>query len=223
MRRRIFHMALVLLLLFALLLPGCGNRAPKDDGPLTINPDGTVGLLRWGMTWEEVQRADSRIVFPEEAGDADADHVSKAANVEFMDRQAGLTLRFIRFPEEGENAPRRLYMIHIFSNLKAGEPDYIPIVGEHFTESEEEQSYGYGGWTSTETLEDRVPRKRLEKLWPEGVENGRTTKPLWQAGAISTRGPADAGGMPAITGDREFIYNAMGYYLILADILTRRG
>ena len=29
--------------------------------------------------------------------------------------------------------------------------------------------------------------------------------------------------MPAITGDREFIYNAMGYYLILADILTRRG
>lgn len=230
MRRRIFHMALVLLLLFALLLPGCGNRAPKDDGPLTINPDGTVGLLRWGMTWEEVQRADSRIVFPEEAGDADADHVSKAANVEFMDRQAGLTLRFIRFPEEGENAPRRLYMIHIFSNLKAGEPDYIPLVKACLTSDTVEvgrQRRGSGEWGSTKTLEDCIPRDRLDALYPEWAElteEDRATKHhLWRVGALSTRGPYDAGGMPAITGDREFIYNALGYYLILADILTRRG
>ncbi len=219
--RRLFS---VLLMILLLLLPGCGNRAPKDDGPLTLNPDGTLGNLRWGMTWEEARTADSRILFPEEGGYEDADHVSKAVNVEFMDRQAGLTLRFIRFPEEGENAPRRLYMIHVFFNLKAGEPDYIPLVKACLTGDTVEvgrQRRGSGEWGSAETLEDRIPRERLEARYSDRAD--QAGQPLWRAGALSTRGPADAGGMPAITGDREFIYNATGYYLILADILTEEG
>lgn len=209
---------LPVLVLMLLLLPGCGSKGPRDEGPLTLNPDGTLGNLRWGMTREEAAVADRRIIY-----NTDPARASDACNVEFLGRQAGVALHFRSFPEEGEDAPERLWLIKVSFFLERGEPDYIPIVGEHFTESEEEQSYGYGGWTSTETLEDRVPRKRLEKLWPEGVENGRTTKPLWQAGAISTRGPADAGGIPASTGDREFSYNAVGYYQVLADILTGRG
>ena len=53
---------LALLLLFALLLlPGCRTKAPSDEGPLTLNPDGTLGNLRWGMRYAEAVNADSRI------------------------------------------------------------------------------------------------------------------------------------------------------------------
>ena len=54
---------LALLLFFALLLlPGCGKTArTTDEGPLTLNPDGTLGNLRWGMRYAEAVNADSRI------------------------------------------------------------------------------------------------------------------------------------------------------------------
>lgn len=52
---------IVFLLVLALVLfPGCGKKAPADQGPLTLNPDGTLGNLRWGMRWAEAAAADSR-------------------------------------------------------------------------------------------------------------------------------------------------------------------
>ena len=201
------------------LLSGCGPKVPADEGPLTMNPDGTIGLLRWGMTREEAEKADRRIVFSSEPGMS-----SIACDVEFLGHQAGLSLFFTQFPQEGDYAPERLWRINVFLNLERGEPDYIPIVGAYFTEAAEDgQSYGYGGWASTETLEDRIPREKLEEFYPDGVENGRTTQPLWQAGAISTRGPADAGGIPAKTGDREFSYHAVGYLQVIAELLREGG
>ena len=133
--------SIVILLLFALvLLPGCGTGAPTDEGPLGINPDGTIGLLRWGMTREEAEKADRRIVF-----NKDPNMPVGVSNVEFLGHQAGLSLQFRSFPEEGEDAPERLWRINVFLNLERGEPDYIPIVGAYFTEAAEDgQSYGYG-------------------------------------------------------------------------------
>ncbi len=216
--RRCIVTLLVFALTLTLVLPGCGPKTPTDEGPIPINPDGTIGLLRWGMTCEEAEKADRRIVF-----NKDPNVPAGVCNVEFLGHQAGLALHFRSFPEEGDDAPERLWLIKVFFNLERGEPDYIPIVGAYFTETAEDgQSYGYGGWASTETLEDRISREKLEKLWPEGVENGQTAQPLWQAGAISTRGPADAGGIPARTGDREFSYNAVGNYQVLAEIFKGR-
>lgn len=209
--------SVILLLFVLLLLPGCAAKAPADEGPIPINPDGTVGLLCWGMTKAEAAKADRRIVFTPEP-----EHIASSCNVTFLDHEAGLSLFFHRFPEEGEDAPERLYMIKAFLNLKDGEPDYIPIVGAYFTTDAAELSYGCGGWASAETLEHRIPRERLEALCPEGVEQGRTAGPLWQAGAISTRGPADAGGIPARIGDREFSYTAVGYNQVLAEIFAGR-
>ena len=56
---------LALLLLFTLLLlTGCRTKAPSDEGPLTLTPDGTLGNLRWGMRYAEAVNADSRIPWP---------------------------------------------------------------------------------------------------------------------------------------------------------------
>ena len=208
----------LLVLALVLVLPGCGKKAPADEGPLSINPDGTLGLLRWGMTREEAAKADRRIVFTTEPGRADS-----VCDVEFLGHQTGLALFFAQFPQEGDYAPDRLVLIRAFLFLEKGEPDYIPIVGAYFTQGEEELSYGSGGWSSAETLEDRIPMEKLEEFYPDGVENGLTAQPLWQAAAASSKGPADAGGIPARTGDREFIYNAVGYLQVIAEILTRRA
>ena len=208
---------LLLLALILGLLSGCGRKAPADEGPLGINPDGTIGLLRWGMTREEAEKADRRIVFS-----TGPETPAGVWNGEFLEHQAGMALHFRSFPEEGENAPERLWLIRVSFNLERGEPDYIPIVGAYFTGEPAERSYGYGGWASTETLEDRVPMERLEALYPEGVENGQITQPLWQAGAISTIGPQDAGGIPSQIGDREFSYNAVGYLQVIAELLKGR-
>lgn len=214
MRKGIVYLLLTALILG--LLSGCGTKAPADEGPLGINPDGTIGLLRWGMTREEAEKADQRIVF-----NTDPNMPAGVSNVEFLGHQAGLSLQFRSFPEEGEDAPERLWRINVFLNLERGEPDYIPIVGAYFTEAAEDgQSYGYGGWASTETLEDRVTRQRLEAQFPELAD--LADSPLWQAGAFSTRGPADAGGIPAKTGDREFSYHAVGFLQVIAELLKGR-
>ena len=214
--RKIVVFLLVCALALVLALPGCGPKAPADEGPLGINPDGTIGLLRWGMTREEAEKADRRIVF-----NKDPEMARDVSNVELLGQMAGISLQFLSFPEEGEDAPERLWRINVFLNLERGEPDYIPIVGAYFTKNAEEATgYGYGEWSSTVTLGDRVPRQRLEALSPELAD--LADSPLWQAVAISTRGPADAGGIPAKTGDREFIYRAVGYNQVLAEIFKGR-
>ena len=82
--------AVAFLLLFALLLlPGCGNRAPKDDRPLTLNPDGTLGNLRWGMRYAEAVNADSRI----RLGTSDDPNLN-ICEVEFLGKRWTLSLTF---------------------------------------------------------------------------------------------------------------------------------
>lgn len=85
MRKRI-----VLLLFFALLLPaGCSPKVQKDDRPLTLNPDGTLGNLRWGMRYAEAVNADSRI----RLGTSDDPNLD-SCEVEFLGKRWTLTLTF---------------------------------------------------------------------------------------------------------------------------------
>ena len=157
--RRCIVTLLVFALTLTLVLPGCGPKTPTDEGPIPINPDGTIGLLRWGMTCEEAEKADRRIVF-----NKDPNVPAGVCNVEFLGHQAGLALHFRSFPEEGDDAPERLWLIKVFFNLERGEPDYIPIVGAYFTETAEDgQSYGYGGWASTEWKIKKKRNKQYSK------------------------------------------------------------
>ena len=44
-----------LLVLALVLLPGCGRKAPSTP-EYTLNPDGTIDRLRWGMTYAQAGR-----------------------------------------------------------------------------------------------------------------------------------------------------------------------
>ena len=79
----------LLLILALLLLPGCSPKARKDDSPLTLNPDGTLGNLRWGMRYAEAANADSRILLG-----SDRDPNEDSCVVEFLGRRWTLTLCF---------------------------------------------------------------------------------------------------------------------------------
>ena len=179
MRRRIIHMALVLLLLFALLLPaGC---APKDDGPLTMNPDGTLGLLRWGMTLEQAEKADKRIVLTMTDSGGYCD-------LEFLGRKWQLSLWFARFDEEGPDAALRLYSLRLYP-AEAGEWETLigPLEtmlgprnirtyyrnqkwqedGSFTCTSQRELEDWERYWASEKSIGDRVNRKTLEKAYPD--------------------------------------------------------
>ena len=81
---------LALLLLFTLLLlTGCRTKAPSDEGPLTLNPDGTLGNLRWGMRYAEAVNADSRI----RLGTSDDPNLN-ICEVEFLGKRWTLSLTF---------------------------------------------------------------------------------------------------------------------------------
>ena len=109
--RRLFS---VLLMVFLLLLPGCGNRAPKDDGPLTLNPDGTLGNLRWGMRYAEAASADSRIVLT-----STADPNAERCTVEFLGKRWTLELYFNTVGSYLQNGVRRLIRLTL-SPLEEG-------------------------------------------------------------------------------------------------------
>lgn len=178
--------SVVFLLILALALawlPGCGKKATMDEGSLTINPDGTLGLLRWGMTREEAAKADRRIVF-----DASEDGGWSSCEVEFLGRQWTLRLDFIPFSEEGEEGPRRLSMLRLFP-LEAGmgteliEPMEAMLGPRNVKVYHRNQVWQEDGsftctssrdyadwawyWESEEAIGSRVSRKKLEKAYPE--------------------------------------------------------
>ncbi len=47
------------ILILALLLPGCGRT--KETPQYALNPDGTVGSLRWGMTFAQAVQAEKGV------------------------------------------------------------------------------------------------------------------------------------------------------------------
>ena len=164
------------------LLSGCGPKVPGDEGPLTMNPDGTLGLLRWGMTREEAAKADRRIVF-----DASEDGGWSSCEVEFLGRQWTLRLDFVSFSEEGEEGPRRLCLLRLYPretglgteliepmeamlgprNVKVYHRNRVWQEDGSFTcTSSREYGEWAWHWESEETIGSRVSRKKLEKAYP---------------------------------------------------------
>ncbi len=218
-----------LLILALLLLPGCGNRTPKNFTP---NRDGTLGRFRWGMTIAQACRVDERIaaMYPTRVEQTD-ENVPEGElfrltleEVTFLGHPAGLVLWFQRLPEQEKDDLLRLTRIDAYMFLKDGEPDYIPRVGARFSGNTMAPT-GEDSWASPKTLEDKVGRQTLEKTYPTwSVESldRIALQPLYSVHVESLNGPRDVfGSTRATDGDREFNYIAVGYYAALAEALGK--
>ena len=225
---------LLVLALVQVCLPSCGKKEPAPE--YSLNPDGTLGSFRWGMTWTAAARADQRIAdeFPEaRLGYAEATGKGSSfrcilSDAVFLGHRADIDLFFQRFSEEGEGAPMRLSMIQANMMLEEGERDYISLVAARMEAcSPAPVPVEAGSWGSGKTLRDRVSRDRLREAYPTRGEESLdylAERPLWTVTVQSLDGPADVyGSQTAVSGHREFTYTATGYCQVLADILTGRG
>ncbi len=159
---------LALLLVFALvLLPGCRRRAlPKPE--YTLNPDGTVDSLRWGMTYAQAARTVKQIA--QEHPDAwlgDEPEGTKATV--FMPQGTILGygtgyvhLIFRHFTAEGKRSPLRLAEIRVSFYPEAELEDLCFRAEEALTLMEPKSAWS---WTSPETLGDRASREAIEKTY----------------------------------------------------------
>ena len=225
MKRNVLRILVPILVLA--MLAGCTGKLEVKPTPtpadLRPNPDGTLGNLRWGMTWEEAGRADGRIVFPEDAAPKGKDNKLDERpdvliqGVDFLGHTADLELAFEYF---GEEKQPRLTMLRVLLFLKDGEPDYIPLVGECIDAANRD----VGEWTSPETLGETVSREALKEFYPDWAEEDLDTiaaRPLWFAFVQSLNGPSDVYGFETVTtGDREFTYFAAGYSQVQAQVMA---
>jgi hypothetical protein len=182
MRKRV-----LLLLLIALLLPGCGPKAPTDEGPLTLNPDGTLGNLRWGMRYAEAVKADSRIRLGVNAGPG-----TDSCTVEFLGKTWTLNLTF--------GAPGVLSPYAQDDVSRLGQIELIPPEGESWEELVEPLEAALGprnirvryqaplpewawAWQSAETLGDRLTERELAAAYPyaDDLSSLRDGTPLFTA------------------------------------------
>ncbi|MBR5702535.1 MAG: hypothetical protein IKX47_08700 [Oscillospiraceae bacterium] len=243
----------VMVLVFALLLPGCSGRQASGQGPapcgLELNPDGTLGKLRWGMTWEEAGTADSRIVFPEDASprgrhnilDERADAV--IPEVEFLGYKGDLELYFSYFDEEGADSPPRLTAIVHRIYLFDGDADPTSFVDRalgqrNVSEVFYEQNWARDGsftfaerqelpeeeryWTSGETLGSRFTWETLARVYPTASES-RLARMYYGTPLYEIRvSSLGRGPSPqySASGERIFTYSAVGGSLVLAELLN---
>lgn len=209
--RRLFS---VLLMVFLLLLPGCGNRAPKDDGPLTLNPDGTVDSLRWGMTYAQAARKVKQIA--QEHPDAWWGYEPEGTEVTvFMPQGAILGygtgyvhLIFRHFTAEGSRSPLRLAEIRVSFYPEAELEDLCSRAEEALTLMEPKSAWS---WTSPETLGDRASREVIEEFFKGYTEEFIQRKcdtPLYTVSVSN----AEYG---------HKLLTANGYYAALAAILEK--
>ena len=171
--------AVLLLLLFILaLLPGCGAKAPKEDGPLAVHPDGTLGDLRWGMRHVDAAYADSRIVF-----DALVGPNWDSCEVEFLGRRWRLKLYYSELSWLSA-APDRLWRLSLEPLEEGGSWEELvePLeavlgprnVRERVRDGTKDEMEALPEWAwcwaSQETLGDRVSRETLEGFLPNPAQ-----------------------------------------------------
>ena len=169
----------LLLLLFILcLLPGCGAKAPKEDGPLTINRDGTLGNLRWGMRHADAAYADSRIVF-----DALVGPNWDSCEVEFLGRRWRLKLFYSNLGWVSA-APDRLWRLSLEPLEEGGSWEELvepleAVLGPRNVRSrvrdgtmDEREALPEWAWcwSSPERLGDLVSRETLEGFLPNPAQ-----------------------------------------------------
>ena len=142
----------------------------------TLNPDGTVDKLRWGMTYTQAARVlkqiaqdhpDARWGWYEPTGTEVTVHLR---NGHFLGSYSNaLELHFRRFSAEGAGSHLRLADIRIVTGPFDGvEPEVMAARAEEaLTGLEPLKDWA---WASPETLGERVGREALEALWPGYLE-----------------------------------------------------
>lgn len=183
-----------LLILALLLLPGCSKT--EETPRYTLNPDGTIGDLCWGMTFTEAARAEKSIahIYPGAAflGSQPTDKSSlriRLPNGEFLGTGAHVVeLSFQRISKERkETPPLRLTEIRILVIRKTEETGLADWAGACLTLME---PTAINTWTSVGTLGDRVPRDVLQEAFRDNTEayiDSLCGVALYTASASSTR------------------------------------
>ena len=205
---------LALLLILALLpLPGCGKREYPPRA-YTLNPDGTVDSLRWGMTYAQAARKVRQIA--QEHPDAWWGYEPEGTEVTvFMPQGAILgygtgyvRLIFRHFTAEGSRSPLRLAEIRVSFYPEAELEDLCSRAEEALTLMEPKSAWS---WTSPETLGDRVSRESIEEAYRGYTEEFIQRKcdmPLYTVSVSNAE-------------YRHKLLTANGYYAALAAILEK--
>ncbi|MBR5701275.1 MAG: hypothetical protein IKX47_02315 [Oscillospiraceae bacterium] len=203
MKKNIPILLLCLVLSFALM--GCG-RGEKQTIRYTLNPDGTLNKLQWGMTFAQAAQAEKSIAKDnyqtqtqlEQGKDAGEELTILLPQGQLLDLGTStVQLRFCRIAEEGEGAPLRLTDIRVLFGPGVEREDLSDRVEGALTAME---AAGYSSWAAAAILGDRIRRAALEKArpdWSEEIIQRKLESPLYTASVgiaeyehvhLSTRG-----------------------------------
>ena len=206
---------LALLLVFALLLiPGCGKKRADPPRKYTLNPDGTIDSLRWGMTYVQAARTVKQIA--QEHPDVWWGYEPEGTEVTvfmpqgtFLDYWTGYVhLVFRHFTAEGKRSPLRLTEIRVSFYPEAELEDLCSRAEEALTLMRTKTAWS---WTSSETLGDRASREVIEEIFKGYTEEFIQQKcdmPLYTVSVSNTE-------------YRHKLFAANGYYAALAEILEK--
>ena len=166
---------LLLCLVFPIALMGCGSGDRKIS-QYTLNPDGTLNKLQWGMTFAQAARVEKRITEDnvqttlalEQGKDAGEELTFLLPQGQLLGLGTStVQLCFCRIAEEGEGAPLRLTDIRVLVGPGVEREDLSARVEGALTAME---AAGYSSWAAAATLGDRIRREALEKAWPDWSE-----------------------------------------------------
>ena len=168
----------VILILALFLLPGCGRQAASWK-EYTMNPDGTLDKLRWGMTYSQAVRTEKsmRRNNPDAWWGYQPDGAE--AELKFPDGtvlglwSGNIHLIFRRFSAEGTGAPLRLVEIRVIYSPTDAEIEDVCTRAEACL-TQMEPSSGRA-WRAAVTLGDRISRDAIEEAFPglsaEAIQN----------------------------------------------------
>ena len=201
-----------ILVLVLLLLTGC-SRTEKTP-QYTLNPDGTVGKLRWGMTYAQAARRVKQIA--QEHPDAWWGYEPEGTEVTVFMPQgallghwtASVRLIFRHFTAEGKRSPLRLAEIRIAFSPDAELEDLCSRAEEALTLMGLKTQWS---WAALETLEDRASREAIAEAYKGYTEEFIQRKCDMPVYTVSV----------SYTDYQHKLLTASGYYAVLAEILEK--
>ncbi len=211
--------------------------------PLSLNADGTLGLLRWGMTPEQAAAVDPRIVFTADSGESWTTRFLRyeVRGLDFMGREATATLTFSSFDFSngiGYGSGPDYYLETILIVPEDPEADLTEELCACLGEQETHR-LGYGDWWDEEgnqhhgphpaqqelpesdwywlaeqSIFDMVPLERLRACYP-GQDDKEMEEALWAVYAwrVDQERTKDTEGKPV------YLITANGTGTVLARLL----